>query len=222
MKKICKFCDKEFERIVTAQKYCDKECYKEELREYNKKYYRENIEKRKEHYQEHKEEIKEDSKEYNQKNKEKIKEHRKTYLEENREKIKKSKKNYNKEHREENNIRQREYRKDPIRRLNDNISNSIYNSLNFKGLSKAGRHWEDLVGYTIQELKEHLENLFKEGMSWDNRSEWHLDHIIPLSFFEYTSTDDVEFRYCWSLDNLKPLWAFDNISKGNKLIIRKI
>ena len=40
------------------------------------------------------------------------------------------------------------------------------------------------------------------------------NHIIPQSFFEFQSTDDVEFRMCWRLENLQPLWAFDNLSKG--------
>ena len=50
-------------------------------------------------------------------------------------------------------------------------------------------------------------------MSWDNYGEWHIGHIIPKVFFKYKSTDDIEFKYCWSLDNLQPLWAKDNLRK---------
>ena len=152
---------------------------------------------------------KENNKKHYQKNKEKILEQSKNYH-----------KQYDKEHREQKNAWQRERMKDPTYRLNRNISSSIRNSLKTKNLSKNKRHWEGLVGYTKQQLKEHLESLFTKGMTWDNHGlyGWHIDHIIPKDFFEYTSTDDVEFKYCWSLDNLQPLWAGDNLSKGNRII----
>jgi hypothetical protein len=89
-------------------------------------------------------------------------------------------------------------------------------------MSKRGKHWENLIGYTSQDLKDHIEKIFQSGMSWDNYGLWQIDHIIPKSFFKYTSTDDVEFKYCWSLNNLQPLWAFDNISKSDKIILGKI
>lgn len=44
---------------------------------------------------------------------------------------------------------------------------------------------------------------------------WHIDHIRPKSSFTYTSEDDAEFRDCWSLTNLRPLWAKDNVKKSN-------
>jgi len=92
-------------------------------------------------------------------------------------------------------------------------------SLMSQNLRKNGRHWEDLVGYTAQQLKDHIEKQFSSGMSWDNYGDWHLDHIIPKSFFRYKSTDDVEFRYCWSLNNLQPLWAKDNMKKGDSILL---
>ena len=58
-------------------------------------------------------------------------------------------------------------------------------------------------------------------MSWDNYGQngWEIDHIIPVSFFQYKSTDDVEFKYCWSLCNFQPLWKKDNIEKLDKITI---
>jgi len=99
------------------------------------------------------------------------------------------------------------------------MSKGIYDSLLFMDLSKNKRHWEDLISYTFQELKEHIEGLFVDGMTWDNYGDWHIDHKIPQSFFKFKSTDDTEFKYCWSLDNLQPLWAVDNLKKGRKLHI---
>ena len=101
-------------------------------------------------------------------------------------------------------------------RLSHAFGSGMYRALK---LDKAGRSWESLVGYTINELKQHLESKFLPGMTWDNYGKhgWHIDHIIPQDFFEFDSTADVEFQYCWSLDNLQPLWAADNIRKSNKL-----
>ena len=109
-------------------------------------------------------------------------------------------------------------KKDPIYRLGENISKGIRNHLNFNGISKGNRHWEDLVGYTIQDFKKHIENLFTEGMSWEKFSDVHIDHVIPRSFFKFKSTDDVEFKMCWRLENLQPLWAKDNIIKSDKIV----
>lgn len=99
-------------------------------------------------------------------------------------------------------------------KLNRKFSNYIYQSL---AGTKSGRHWADLVGYTVDELKEHLESQFTEGMTWNNYGEWHIDHIIPLSAFHYTLPEDIDFKICWSLDNLQPLWAKDNVVKSNSI-----
>jgi hypothetical protein len=64
----------------------------------------------------------------------------------------------------------------------------------------------------------HLEALFTEGMTWDNYGEWHVDHKIPMSSFQFETTDDREFKLCWCLDNLQPLWGPDNLSKGTQLL----
>ena len=99
------------------------------------------------------------------------------------------------------------------------MSSSVLSSLKFKGISKNGRHWENIVGWTKEDLKKHIENLFREGMNWDNYGEWHIDHIIPKAFFKFKNTNDVEFKMCWRLDNLQPLWAKDNVSKQSKIVL---
>jgi len=66
-----------------------------------------------------------------------------------------------------------------------------------------------LLEYSAIELKEHIESLFLDGMSWDNYGEWHIDHIKMVSDFnEDTPVDIVN-----SLNNLRPLWAKDNCSR---------
>jgi hypothetical protein len=105
---------------------------------------------------------------------------------------------------------------DPTSKLSFRTHTSICNSLAGR---KHGKKWEDIVGYTVEDLKKHLEKQFTEGMSWNNYGKWHLDHIIPLSVFNYSSPCDFDFKRCWSLRNLQPLWGFDNLRKNNKLVI---
>lgn len=70
------------------------------------------------------------------------------------------------------------------------------------------------LGYSVSEFMEHLERQFSDGMSWDNYGKWHVDHIKPCASFR--QDDDKQFSECWSLVNLQPLWASDNVKKGAK------
>ena len=75
-----------------------------------------------------------------------------------------------------------------------------------------------MVEYTLKDLKEHLESKFIDGMSWKNhgRFGWHIDHIRPIDSFNITDYDCNDFKECWSLNNLQPLWAKENLEKSNK------
>jgi predicted nucleic acid-binding Zn ribbon protein len=81
-----------------------------------------------------------------------------------------------------------------------------------KGVYGSFRH----LDYTGEELYNHLESQFTDGMSWDNRNNWHIDHIRPVSSFNYDSTEHPDFKKCWALNNLQPLWAEDNLKKGDE------
>jgi hypothetical protein len=90
--------------------------------------------------------------------------------------------------------------------------------------SKSNGKWEKVLGYTLNELKNHLESLFFSEMCWNNYglNGWTIDHIIPCSFFMWRRYEDVEFQYCWSLVNLRPMWQGGkdgNSSKNNKMIL---
>jgi len=85
--------------------------------------------------------------------------------------------------------------------------------------SKGGRSWVGLVGYDLNALMRHLERQFVPGMSWDNYGEWQIDHIIPVASFDFEGTDDEDFRACWSLTNLRPLWQADNNAKRAKRLL---
>jgi len=96
----------------------------------------------------------------------------------------------------------------PMVRLCMSVSSGMHRSLKE---GKGGRHWECLVGYTKHQLKKHLESLFQKGMAWDNCGLWHLDHIIPIMAFNFTKAIHPDFRKCWDLSNLQPLWKHDNL-----------
>jgi len=99
-------------------------------------------------------------------------------------------------------------------RFNLMISRGICRAL--RG-SKNGRSWESLVGYSCVDLRKHIERLFLPGMTSNNYGKWHVDHKIPQSAFNFEKPEDIDFRKCWDIKNLQPLWATDNIKKSNKV-----
>jgi hypothetical protein len=155
--------------------------------EYHKKWRCENIEKKSKM-----------DKDYREKNSEKIKSYRKTQ----EYKIKKAfwyKTAYEK------------IKKDPIKYLSKSVKSAMSMSIKFN----KQNHYFEIVGYSLENLKAHLEKTFKKGMSWDNygRNGWHIDHIKPLVLFDLS--EEEEFKKAWCLDNLQALWEFENCSKGS-------
>lgn len=100
-------------------------------------------------------------------------------------------------------------------RINSSFRSSIGDALKS---NKNGRHWETLVDYTLKDLMKHLERQFQEGMGWDNFGKWHIDHIIPRAAFHFNTTEDIDFKRCWALTNLQPLWAIDNLRKSDRIL----
>ena len=113
---------------------------------------------------------------------------------------------------------QQAYRKNPRNNIYHRLEAGIKHSLKETGIKLTASERIDLVNYTVEELMAHLESQFTEenGYSWDNLSEWHIDHIRPVTSFNITSTECEDFKKCWALDNLQPLWAKENMSKGNE------
>ena len=160
-------------------------------------------------------------KKYREKNKERLYNNHKEWYEENKDKWNE----YIKEYREKNKDKIREIKRnyertrkanDPIYKLINNFRTAIYQVLKENQVQKNG-HYFDILKYSPENLIEHLENKFKDNMTWDNYGEWHVDHIKPISSFKITEIGDKEFMSCWSLENLQPLWGEENIRKSNKL-----
>jgi len=83
-------------------------------------------------------------------------------------------------------------------------------------INKNKKSTFDVLPYTVDELKIHLESKFEPWMTWDNYGLWEIDHITPDSWFVYNSFEDKGFQDSWALENLQPLSKHDNCSKGNK------
>ena len=99
--------------------------------------------------------------------------------------------------------------------IHKRMSNAIWQVLR---KNKRKTTWLKYVDFTAPELYDHLEKQFTDGMTWDlfKVGKIHIDHIILKSWFVFDTPDDIEFRKCWSLDNLQPMWAEENCSKNNK------
>ena len=161
--------------------------------ERGKKYYIKNREKQlsryKEYYIKNREKQLSRYKEYNIKNKEKIQ-------------------SYNNEYKKNRKLN------DPTFKLIQNVRVRLYEYLKIKSIVKSKRTF-DIVGCSPPELKDYLEKQFTEGMSWGLVGKHiHIDHIIPLSS---AKTKEEIYKLC-HYTNLQPLWAKDNLSKGNKIL----
>jgi hypothetical protein len=95
-------------------------------------------------------------------------------------------------------------------KLAHNLRGRIWHALknNIKSI-----HTIELLGCSIDFLKQHLESQFKPGMSWNNYGfyGWHIDHIKPCIVFDLSKPE--EQRKCFHYTNLQPLWAEENIKK---------
>ena len=78
---------------------------------------------------------------------------------------------------------------------------------------------EDLMGCSGAFLVGWLEAQFLPGMSWANRSEWHIDHIIPCAAFNLS--DEGQQRVAFHYTNLRPVWKRDNLRKSSRVPLQQ-
>jgi len=82
-----------------------------------------------------------------------------------------------------------------------------------QGINKSANTL-DLIGCTPEQLRDHIESQFEDGMTWENYGEWHIDHKRPCASFDLMV--EAQQRECFNFTNLGPLWAKDNLSKGDR------
>ena len=138
----------------------------------------------------------------------------KTYRDKNRDMLRK--KARDKAKTEKYRKRKREYyQNNELARRKNNVSLSVRNALKKQGAKKDYKTFQ-MLPYSTQDLKEHIENQFDEKMNWDNYGDyWHIDHIIPQAALPYKSLEDENFQKCWALENLRPLERIENLCKSS-------
>lgn len=176
----------------------------------NRKYY-------KEYYQKNRETLLAKGKEWCDNNREKVNKKQKRWAKNNKEKTKQAEQKWKKDNRDKMLEIQNKYYHNVLKQ---NVQWKIRNSL--RGRVRAAIKGSDksdttinLLSCSIPQLIKHLEAKFTTGMSWDNYGEWHIDHILPCASFDLTKEE--EQRKCFHYSNLQPLWAADNIRKGDKV-----
>ena len=172
---------------------------KDKLRKQHKKYELKNKDKRKQQH-----------KQWRLKNKNKYDEYQEQYKIKNRDKLKKDR------------LKNRDIlRKYKIRRLKNNLNYRLRSRLSTRIYMavkkyKKSKSTMQLVGCSLDYLKDYLESQFDDEMSWNNYGEWHIDHIIPCTSFDLSKPK--QQQVCFHYSNLQPLWAIDNMSKGNRIM----
>lgn len=207
--------------LKKRKKYYEKNSDKEKKR--NKRYYENNKEKIKkavkQYCQDNPEGIKESIKKWNKNNPERVKKIKERWRKNNPKKVKENIKRWQ----ENNPERLRKYNKQYVKHMRKtdlkfNLNSKIATAIRFslKG-NKNGRHWETLVGYNLNDLIKHLKKTMPEGHNWQEfmTGKLHIDHIIPISVFNFTKPEHTDFKRCWELKNLRLLPAKENLVKGS-------
>lgn len=218
MLKICTKCNKEKNIDEFHKKSNSKDGYRSNCRECSSEYNKSRKEKSREY-----------NKEYQSKNSVSIKENKKKYYLDNIDYFKernkdiqnsldkKKKKEYQKKYynKPETKEKIKKYRKnkaerDPLYKLTINIRKRIRISLKNNLINNS--KYEEILGCSFLEFRYYIENLFIDGMSWENYGEWHLDHRVPISW----AKNEEEVYKLSHYTNFQPLWMNDNLSKGNR------
>lgn len=181
-------------REANAERVSDgkRRCYERKKDQY--------LAKQKQRYEENREEILRKQREYSKKHKARTREYNARYRQENREYI--------------NQYFRDRRAKDPLFALKGQMRSMLKRCLG-AGSASFDSKTSEMLGYTAQELRDHVERQFTKGMGWHNRSDWHIDHITPIAwFFERGTTDPAQIN---CLSNLRPTWASENLSKGSDM-----
>lgn len=193
-RKECRICRREINKQYNRDN-------KEARKKYADEYRKNNKHKIKEHYEANKEVILQKCKEYREKNKEKIKAFKRAYYQDPENKRKKNEKQKYRHH------------TDIVFRINKNIRTRIHNMLK----QNKTNHTDELIGCTRLQLIEWLGSQLTPGLTWENYGkEWHVDHVIPIAFFNIKKVSQQFLAFNWT--NLQPLKGSENLSKNDYIV----
>lgn len=183
------------------------------------------LKKNKEYYLNNKETINLRNKGWREKNIKKMKEYFKQYSIDNAERKRKVGQIYRArlEIRERTRLqRRRKVATDPLFKISRLLRKRIAAGIKYHRGEKAYKTIE-LLGCSIEIARKHIESQFKKGMTWENwtridfnKNTWNIDHIIPIDSFNLLNPEDQKRAFHYT--NLQPLWAIDNLKKGNKIL----
>jgi putative sterol carrier protein len=100
---------------------------------------------------------------------------------------------------------------DLLYREKERIRCLIKQSLVAKGYSKNSSTFE-ILGCSYEQWINHIEKQFLKGMTWENRNDWHIDHIVPIASAKSVE-DLIKLNH---FTNMRPIWAKDNLAKSAK------
>lgn len=172
---------------------------------------------KKKYYDKHKEVLNQKTREWYARNSEQSLEQKRNHYQENRELVLERSKLWTKNNRSKvNDYIKTKKEKNPLFRFELNMRSRINQYLSQKKITKRNKTFE-IVGIELNDLKNHIEKQFTEGMNWDNYGiyGWHIDHIIPLC----SAKDENELLKLFYYTNLQPLWAEDNLKKNGRMLI---
>jgi hypothetical protein len=179
--------------------------------------------KKQEYYLFNRKETREHQNKYRELNRDKINAQKREHYQLNKERLIKNSSDYKKNNRKRyNDLKINRKKNDPLYKLRITVSERIRQALKYHlaGTYKKKDSTIELLGCSIDELKTYLQNQFKEGMTWQNHGEWHIDHIIPCAAFDLSKKEDC--LKCFNYKNLQPLWAHENLSKSDKIPIDRL
>lgn len=191
-----------------------KQCRSEQSKQYRK----DNIDK-----------IRKIQRDYNLKNKERKRRYdkqynadnidrRREYIKQHSDEIKEKKRIYDQNYKDRRNkLRAIRRQKDMAYVLNNRMRAAL--NARLKRGVKGGRVWNQLVGYSVDELIKRLKKTVPDGYKWEDvfNGSLHIDHINPVAVHNYEKPEDEDFKRCWSLENLQLLPATENLQKRCKI-----
>ena len=110
-------------------------------------------------------------------------------------------------------LAKQEYMKDPLFRLKESVRARVSKAIKAKNYRKTTKTFE-MLGCDPSVLFSHIESQFSNGMTWENRHLWHVDHKVPLSI---AKSEEELIKLC-HYTNLQPLWSEENFAKSDKLL----
>ena len=155
---------------------------------------------------------------YREKNKEKLKVRDSNYYQKNKVQINERNKNYISDNRNKRNEYIRKYKKEkklkePSFKIYELLRKRIWRCVKKNKKSNISKYY---LGCDLEFYKKWIEYTFSNDMNWENHGKiWHIDHVIPISYFNLTDDDKIKIAFNWK--NTRALSIKDNLVKKDKI-----